>query len=134
MKRKFSSYNSEIKSGVFEFEVNGDWSTWSDWGPCDCDSLKQNRTRQCDAMFGGWCEGSPNGVEGEIQIDYRDCLNDTCPGISHRLTSFIMYTLIHKESYTFFEMYVNQALWYDVLYKMPQNCNEFHLDALFFYY
>ena len=60
--------------------VDGDWSTWSDWGPCDCDSLKQNRTSQCGAMFGGSCVGPPVGAEGEIQTELRDCVNNTCPG------------------------------------------------------
>ena len=62
--------------------VHGDWSTWSDWETCDCDSLKQNRTRQCGAMFGGSCVGPPVGVEGEIQTESRDCVNNTCPGNS----------------------------------------------------
>ena len=61
--------------------VAGNWSTWSDWGSCDCDSLKQNRTSQCGAMFGGSCVGPPVGAARENQTDYRNCTNNSnCPG------------------------------------------------------
>ena len=48
--------------------VAGNWSTWSNWGSCDCDSLKQNRTSQCGAMFGGSCVGPPVGAAREIKL------------------------------------------------------------------
>ena len=61
--------------------VNGEWSTWTTWGECDCNTLQKSRSRSCSGTAnGGVCVGNPDGSEGETESDSQSC---TCPGILH---------------------------------------------------
>ena len=79
--RTYLRSNSQILK-MIRIVVDGSWSTWSDWGSCDCDTQKQTRTSTCGALFGGACVGPPSGTEGETRTESQSCI---CPGI-HGLT------------------------------------------------
>ena len=72
-----SSLNFNIK--IIFLLVDGDWDTWSQWGPCSvsCGPGQQTKSRTCTnpapAHGGQACTGN--------STDIQSCNDAVCPGI-----------------------------------------------------
>jgi len=69
------------ETNIVCFEVDGAWSRWDNWGPCDvtCGSGTKSRARFCDNPApingGDMCVGT--------STETSQCTLSPCPGIVH---------------------------------------------------
>lgn len=73
---------------IFISPVNGSWTAWGEWSPCDCHTKTRHSRRECSnpppANGGQTCTG--------LSVNVSDCLPtdvDQCPGNVNPCTIYI---------------------------------------------